>query len=205
METNGLEGTIPDLFILESLTEEDVLMGRREGEKIADILRIAGKDPKYYYFTDFAELEHLIALFEMSGYRYLHFSSHANNQNISSTNESIHYDDFAEYFKNKLNRRRLFFSACAIGNRNFVDSISRSNPQIHSIMAPSVNIEFSHAIATWSAFYLSMFSRNPRAMKKSDIIKTIELFCELFPYEFFYASHNITSNKWKYHSFQKKL
>lgn len=192
--------SIPDVFILESLDADDVRLGLREGEKIADILRIVGKDPKYYYFTNFSELEYLLALFELSGYRYLHFSTHGNEQGIASTQDYVSYSKFARYLKDRLNKKRLFFSACAVGNQKFVDSIAEFNPDIRSIMAPSRNIEFSHSIATWSAFYLSMFNRNSEGMNGDDIIETIDAFCKIFPYEFFYASRSSEDRDWRVHT-----
>lgn len=193
--------SVPDVFILESLDGKDERAGRLEGERISNILRLAGKNPKYYYFHSFEELEYALSLFKLSGYRYLHFSTHANSTQVASFMELISYSEFADYFDGVLDRRRLFFSACQIGNENFAKAIADRNPEIHSIAAPSVDVEFSQSIAAWSAFYLSMFAKNEKAMSGKKIQETLDLISQLFPIKFFYASHIIKRNEWKYYSF----
>lgn len=118
----------------------------------------ATKNPKYHYFQGERELPHLVALFRESQYRYLHISCHGSQTEIFTTNGAMSYARFAQFFSGHLRLRRLVVSACELGNNMFVDLIAASNKGMHSIVAPAQTIQYDHAAAIWSAFYVSMFS-----------------------------------------------
>jgi hypothetical protein len=160
------------------------------------MLRLAGKNPKYYYYQSKEELPHLIGLFRQSQYRYLHISSHASETHIGTTNGSVTYADFAKFFAGHLPLRRLFFSACQVGNENFVSAMATVNKGMHSIVAPAESIQFDHAAALWSSFYISLFSENEKAMKHSGIEKRLTALTSLFPVDFFFAAFDSKNNKW---------
>jgi hypothetical protein len=202
-DTNSKTKSIADVFIFESLTIEDEASSRFEGLKLADMLRLAGKNPKYYYFQSFAELTHLIALFRESGYRYLHISSHASATHISSAYESISYSEFAAYFNGQLKSRRVFVSACQIGNKEFVEALSARNKGMHSVAAPRIDIQFDHAAALWSAFYISMFSEDGAKMNSTNIQKRLEIMMYLFPVEFFLATFSPKKREWRYYNLSR--
>src|SRR6266481_2960498 len=107
-----IQHTVPEVFIFESLSKQDERAKRYEGQLLSDMLRLSGKNPKYFYFQSEAELPHLIGLFRQSQYRYLHISSHASDTEIGTTNGSLTYKAFAGHFAGHLKLRRLFFSAC---------------------------------------------------------------------------------------------
>jgi hypothetical protein len=162
--------TIPDVFIFETLNQEDEEAKRYEGQLLADILRLSGLNPKYYYFQSPDELPHLIGLFRQSRYRYLHISAQASPAEIATSDCNLSYAEFAEYFSGHLSLRRLFVSACAAGNRDFVHEIRSRNRGMHSIVAPTKDIQFDHAAAMWASFYVSIFSDNPdNRIKTRDI------------------------------------
>lgn len=198
-----IQHTIPEVFIFESLSRADEEAKRFEGQILADMLRLAGKNPKYYYFQSEEELPHLLGLFRQSKYRYLHISAHASNTVIGTTNGSISYKKFANIFNGHLQLRRLFFSACQVGNQNFVDVISEKNKGMHSVVAPAEDIQFDHAAAIWSTFYISMFSENGKSMKRSGIEKRIKALTSLFPVDFFFAAYSADKDNWKCQTIKK--
>lgn len=194
----GKPQTIPEVFILESLDKEDEKKRRFEGQVLSDMLRLAGKNPKYFYFQSKDEIPHIINLFKQSKYRYLHFSSHASTTHIHTTEDEITYANFALLFQNSLKLKRLFFSACQIGNEPFVKAIAAENKGMHSIVAPAQDIQFDHAAALWSTFYISMFSENKSAMNRIQIAKRIKALTSLFPVDFFFAAYNAKHDAWEY-------
>lgn len=193
-----IQHTKPEVFVIESLDKDDEDANRYEGRILCDMLRLAGKNPKYFYYQSKDELPHLVGLYRQSQYRYLHLSCHASDSVVGTSAESLTYQDFAAYFDGHLQLRRLFCSACQLGNKSFVTAISAVNKGMHSIVAPACDIQFDHAAAIWASFYVSAFSENGKAMKGSDIKKRFEYLTKLFPVEFFFASYQANRDMWKY-------
>lgn len=158
MSTLRKSDTVPQVFIVESLELDDEAKGRREGEVLAAVLRMCGKEPLYYYIRTKAELELMAKRFEDSGYRYLHISCHSDGKTLETTLDSVNYEEFSEIFQGKLKNRRLFVSACGAGNEFFAELIVKKNQEVISIAAPSTDIRFDHAVAFWSSFYVKIFS-----------------------------------------------
>ncbi len=100
--------TIADVFIIESLTKTDEVKHRYEGQRLAELLRLSGKNPKYFYFQSKSELPHLLKLFKISDYRYLHVSCHASSDIVATTNENLSHAEFAKIFKGYLKLKRVF-------------------------------------------------------------------------------------------------
>jgi hypothetical protein len=193
-----IHDTIPDVFIFESLDQDDEQSKRFEGQLLSDILRLSGLNPKYYYFQSKHELPHLVGLFRQSCYRYLHLSAHASSTHIATSEDNLTYDEFALYFKGHLPLRRLFVSACQAGNLQFADAIRSLNKGMHSIVAPTKEIQFDHAAAMWASFYVSIFSDNPAAkIKGKDIEERLTALKSLFPVEFYLATYDARRDKWK--------
>lgn len=203
--------TIADVFIIESLRLEDERNNRFEGRRLAELLRLSGKNPKYFYFQSKNEIPSLLKLFELSKYRYLHVSCHASSTRVCTTNENLNYIEFSSLFNNKLKLKRIFFSACELGNPLFNEMlVAQNNKGMHSIIAPSSEIYFDHAAAIWGAFYVSVFSRNPDSMNGRDIESRIETLCSLFPVEFHSSRYLSKSDKWihkeiKHKSFEQNV
>lgn len=192
-----IQNTKPEVFILESLSSKDENAKRFEGRVLEEMLRLAGKNPKYYYFQSKEELTHLAGLYRQSQYRYLHISSHASDSTIGLTNDTLTYEEFSAYFSGHLKLRRLFFSACQAGNRRFIDAIKTNNKGMHSLVAPAEDIQFDHAAALWSAFYVSMFTTSENSMKHSHIKDKLQSLAGLFPVDFYFASYFAKSDSWK--------
>lgn len=174
------DGTVPEVFIIESLSLTDETKERHEGAVLAAILKICRKKPLYYYIRTRAELEVLAKEFEASGYRYLHISCHGGDTSLETTLDVISYQDFAQIFKNRLNGRRLFVSACSAGNEMFAELVGAKNKDINSIAAPAEDIRFDHAVAFWSAFYVKLFSINKKSMTSDRIAEVLKSLATLF-------------------------
>jgi len=191
-----IQKSTPEVFILESLSFKDEEAQRNEGRILCDILRMCGKTPKYFYFRTEVELIELVTLFRNSGYRYLHISAHGSAAGINTTLGDITYARFAEIFGGHLNNRRIFLSACSVGNDLCGKCMQAANKGMYSIAAPAGDIEFRHAAALWSALYVRMFSLDSGGMKSKEIHHALTQMCGLFDIRFFWSYHDSKNNKW---------
>jgi len=192
------DGTVPEVFIIESLTLTDEKKERREGAVLAAILKMCGKNPLYYYIRTRAELEHIAKEFDASGYRYLHVSCHGGDNSLKTTLDSISYQEFAKIFSERLNGRRLFVSACSAGNEKFADLVGAKNPGMNSVAAPVDNIDFDLAVALWSAFYVKVFSLNAKSMNSDRIAKVLGPLAALFDAPIHWTRRSKTKGKWNH-------
>jgi hypothetical protein len=165
---------------VESLGLADEAGERREGAVLAAVLKMCGKNPLYYYIRTKAELELMAKEFEDSGYRYLHISCHGGKRSLELTLDSVSYQEFARIFRRRLSNRRLFVSACSAGNELFAETVSAKNNDLKSIAAPSNDIQFDHAVAFWSSFYVKTFSLNADSMNSDRIVGVLGPLAELF-------------------------
>lgn len=198
-----MDNNVSDVFIIESLGAIDEDKHRHEGLQLAQLLRLSGKNPKYFYFQSKEELPHLLELFKLSGYRYLHISCHASLEKIETTNDMISYYEFAKICKDYLKLRRVFFSACELGNHLFSSCLAATNKGMHSIVAPAEKIRFEHAAAIWSAFYISIFSKNEESMSAYDIKETVKILCSLFPVDFHISTYLPYNDTWDHITINK--
>lgn len=192
----AIQLTDPEVFIVESLKKKDVAKGRLEGQLISDMLRIAGKSPKYYYFESKEELQHLVGLFRASKCRFLHVSVHANSESIEIGEGELKYDEFAEMFRDHLKLRRLFVSACEVGNSKFVDAVASRNKGMHSIVAPVDVVRLDKSSAFWTSFYISVFSRKYYNMRHADVRRHLGLLSKLFDVNMYMASYSPKPDSW---------
>lgn len=174
------DGSVPEVFIIESLTLADENKERREGAVLASILRMCEKKPLYYYIRTRAELVHIAEEFEASGYRYLHISCHGSDDSLETTLDSVSYKDFAQIFKERLDKKRLFVSACSSGNELFAELVAAKSPEILSVAAPADDITFDIAVALWSAFYVKVFDINPKSMNSYRLAEVLRQLSMLF-------------------------
>jgi hypothetical protein len=190
--------TFPEVFILESLTVQDERSGRFEGRVLADVLRMCGKSPEYFYFRTEQELVELAKEFRRSGYRFLHLSCHGNGEEVATTYGNVSYKRFAEIFAGHLQNRRLFVSACEVGNELFGTMVASRNRGMYSIASPGVTISFDKAVALWSALYVHLFSVNANHVKAKDIQDALESLCHLFDLPFMFSIYHAEKNDWEH-------
>lgn len=186
--------TVPEVFIIESLTLDDEAEGRHEGYIISNMLRLAGKkETKYFYLRTEKELENIIDVFDECKYRYLHISCHADENGIETTFDSMHYGRLGEMLSPCLDRRRVFVSACKMATRNFAREILPKTG-CYSLIGPKNDIRFDDAAAFWVSFYHLMFKANDHGMMRSEIRKRIMQLSAIFQEPInYYTSHTKVS------------
>jgi hypothetical protein len=195
-------GTVAEVFIIESLSLIDEAKERHEGEVLANVLRMCGKKPLYYYIRTKAELEMLAEEFEASGYRYLHLSCHGGDTTIETTIDSVPYVEFAQMFDGRLKHRRLFASACGAGNQMFAELVGARNKGMHSVAGPSEEMQFDHAVAFWSAFYVKAFSVNRNSMNARDIPEIMKPLVSLFGTPIHWSRYSNKKDVWSHELLQ---
>ena len=189
-------GTVAEVFIIESLTLRDERKQRHEGAVLASVLKMCGKSPMYFYIRTKAELEHLAEEFDASGYRYLHLSCHGNDTTLDTTLDPISYGEFATIFKDRLKGRRLFVSACSAGNVLFAETVGGKNSELISVAAPAEDIDFDDAVAFWSAFYVKTFKRNAKSMNSNVVGDTLKALAVFFKAPIHFSKRHKDTKKW---------
>lgn len=175
------DGGFPEVFIIESLSVEDEIVGNYEGLRLAQTLRLAGLTPKYYYIHDEKELELVVPLFVQSRYRYLHLSCHGLDGELKLKDGTLSCERFAEIFAGALHLRRLFVSACSMGKRDLVDAIHKTSKGAHSVIAPMVEIYFDHAGVIWSSLYVALLERDKGNVQHETILECMRTLVNLYP------------------------
>lgn len=195
-------GTVAEVFIVESLSLIDEGKNRHEGEVLANVLRMCGKKPLYYYIRTKAELAMLAEEFEASGYRYLHLSCHGGDMTIETTIDPVPYVEFAQMFEGRLKHRRLFASACGAGNQMFAELVGAKNKGMNSVAGPSQEMQFDHAVAFWSAFYVKAFSVNKNSMNARDIVGIMRPLAGLFGTPIHWSRYSNKKESWSHEEIQ---
>lgn len=166
------------VFIIESLKLEDEQVDRRDGLILKDILDLCKIPCIYFYIRTAKELGEIINEFELSEYRYLHFSCHANATQIELTFEKLLFGDFADLIKHHLEERRVFISACEASNFEFAKTLIPSSKCFSLIGSPNT-INFDKAAVLWSSFYHLMYESNKKSMKQPGIKKVLQELVDL--------------------------
>jgi hypothetical protein len=150
-------GTVPELFIIESLRLDDEEQGSQEGEILARMLRLSGKEKtKYFYIRTERELDEIIDLFDESRYRYLHISCHADRKGMATTFDNISHVELGRKLESCLEGRRVFVSACEMANETLAGALLKKTG-CYSLIGPAKEIGFDDAAAFWISFYHLMF------------------------------------------------
>lgn len=200
-----IQETFPEVFILESLTVVDERKKRFEGRVLANVLRMCGKSPEYFYFRTEQELGELIIEFRRSGYRFLHLSCHGNDTDIATTYGNVPYARFAEIVAGHLQNRRLFVSACEVGNKLFSDLVTARNRGMYSIASPRVAIPFDKAVALWSSLYVHTFSVDAEFVKAKHIQEALDSLCSLFNIPFMFSVYHPDRDRWEHREVKGRM
>lgn len=182
--------TFPDVFIIESLDSVDESYNLYEGRILSDTLRLSAKDPKYFYYQTIEELTSLAALFEASHFRYLHVIMHADVDKVFIGGDELSYEEFFMPFIGKLQGKRLFCSACLLGNKDFATAAINANDKISSIVAPCDTIRFDVSAAFWAGFYTACFVENEDSMTDSMVMEKVNDLSRVFDLDLFVATNN---------------
>jgi hypothetical protein len=185
--------TIPEVFIIESLLPDDIANGRREGDLIARILRMGGRNPEYRYVESRAKFDSAIADFAMGNYRYLHISSHGADDHFLFQFGEMYFNQFGPIVHNLLLNKRVFVSACeAVNHENHeLANVVLRNTGCYSLIGSAEPINFDDAAMFWSTFYYLAFQNQEETKFKRDLIVGIlRKLTELYPVKMNYYSYS---------------
>ena len=160
--------TKPRVFIIESLKFSDEKNNRFEGKFLSQILHLAGKKSKYYYFRTENELRRLLKMFNKCDYRYLHLSCHGTSTTLHTTLDKISFSQFGEIVEPYLENKRLFISACEVVNMNLAEAVIPASGCL-SIIGPDIDINFDDAAIIWASFYRLAFREGPTKMTRDTV------------------------------------
>lgn len=186
-----IPATLPEVFIIESLHKNDT-EDNHDGKKLYESLKFVGRNPKYFRVSNRFELSRIIDIFKNSKYRFLHISCHASKNTISLTEEDLSYKDFSELFTGAFTQHRIFFSACELGNQQFMGKLFADHwGKLHSVVAPKTTIQFYHAHSFWLSFYTSTLQyKKGEAMTAKTLLELVSKLMELFPVQMAVAVFN---------------
>jgi len=156
---------VPEVFIIETCTSQDVTKDLRDGYKLKCYLESSGIDkrPKYRFVFDVDDLKTAIREFFYSHYKYLHVCCHGSKSSIQIGNkDQLSYDTFAKLFSGALDRRRVTFSACQLGNVDFVKEFFSFNKTLHSLIASVPTTASYDMLLLWAGVYQKMYLSNLR-------------------------------------------
>lgn len=189
--------TTPDVFIIESLRFENEEAGHPEGHFISHILRLAGRQAKYYYIRTRKEFEEILDKFEDSEFRYLHLSCHANKNGIELTLDDLSIDELAELLRPVIDKRRVFLSACQLATPKLATALMRGN-ECYSVIGPSRTIDVDETALFWASVYHIMFRDEAKSMKRKDLRACVAKTSALFGVKMRYFSRDENSEDgWK--------
>lgn len=173
-----MDSTKSGVFIIESLSLSDESDGRTEGRMLQEMLRLLEIRSEYRYIRTLRELAVMAEGFRKEpSFRYLHLSCHGNKSGVGLTLDTVPFDELGKAL-GKLEKRRLFISACSACNDRLADSLRPTS--LLSVIGPSMNISFDDAAIFYASFYHIMFNTNRKNMKNDQVRITLEKLTELF-------------------------
>ena len=170
--------TMPEVFIIESLLQDDHQEGRCEGDLISRILTMGGRKPIYRYTETRQAFKDAIQEFGNSEYRYLHISSHGAEDHFLFQFGEIYFTEFNGLIKPILNDRRVFISACeAVNHKNheLANAVLRDTG-CYSLIGSAEEINFDAAAIFWANFYYLAYKdqgEDESVTIKRDLIRTL--------------------------------
>jgi hypothetical protein len=184
--------TIPEVFIIESLLPDDIANGRREGDLIARILRMGGRNPKYRNIKTLIGFKRALAEFSRSNYRYLHISSHGAKDHFLFHFDVMYFNQFRGLIRNILLHKRVFISACeAVSHKNHdLANVLLRDTGCYSLIGSAEPIDFDDAAMFWSTFYYLAYQKQEQETKFSRnlIVSILRILTELYPVKMNYYS-----------------
>lgn len=188
--------TIPNVFIVESMSFEDEKYGDFEGDIIAKILRLSGIGHRYEYVRTSREFFHYLDEFKKSNFRYLHISCHGRSSAIKTTFDIVKVDELIMHLENVLDKKRLFLSSCSIGNSKFAAKLF-NNSTCYSVIGCDKKVSQKESAIFWASFYYKMFNRERNSFIKHDELKLLlKALLKIYtiPLKFFHVSKESNLN-----------
>jgi hypothetical protein len=178
---------LPEVYIIESLSKQDIKEKRLEGKLISQILRMGKRKPKYRFVKTRSQLIEATEEFAKSQYRYLHLSCHGNSNKFRFYFGDIGFRQFAKFMHDKLENRRIFISTCKSVNMNLAKLIIPRS-KCNSIIGPFEPIRFDDAAIIWVSYYYLAFKNEQTVMDRKLIIKTLTCLTKLYQINLNYFS-----------------
>jgi len=148
------------VFIVESLRGGDYF----DGENLSEILGLSKIRNIYREIHDKDHFIKAINEFKESNLRYLHISCHSDLDGIEINGEEITNSKLSVIFRNKINKKRIFLSACKGGNRNMATAIAKCAGQ--SLIGTPIDLYFDKAALFWPSFYHVINCADKKKMNK---------------------------------------
>jgi hypothetical protein len=185
-------------FIIESLLPGDKVNGHCEGDLIARILKMGGRNPKYRYVATQLGFKRALRDFSRSNYRYLHISCHGADDHFLFEFGAMYFNQFALLVKDLLATRRVFISACeAVSHENheLANAVLRDTGCI-SLIGSAESIDFDDAAIFWSTFYYLAYKAQGEItkIKRDLLINLLKKLTTLYPVKMNYYSINKKKN-----------
>jgi hypothetical protein len=123
--------------------------------------------------------------------------TNANYEAISLVNEKILYEDLSLLFKDKLNKKRVFMSACKAGNLELAQELIINN-KAYSVIGSPISLDFDNFLLFWASLY-KLINRKEEKVDKMDkkaLIDNIKKCCDLFSVPINYYSFIRNEKKW---------
>jgi hypothetical protein len=184
--------TKPEVFIIESLRFKDEKDKTFEGEILSKILALSGKTCEYYYIRTQRELGHVLKLFALSGYRYLHLSCHGSSTGMATTLDSLTFPELAQLATPHLDGRRLFISACSMVNDRLARAIMPQS-RCSSILGPTQTVNFDDAAILWASLYHVLFAEDATAIKRQTLTIKAQEVADMYRVKLRYFTRDSTS------------
>lgn len=162
------------VFIIESLEDDEYF----DGKVLEGILKLSGVKVEYRRVYDKKELKNQLEEFSEGGFRYLHISSHATDQTLNLSHDTVFYEEFEKLIENKVADKRIFLSACDAGNRNFASIIIRHGA--YSVIGSPIGLRFDKAALFWASFFHVVNEIDTLTMKRDDINSVLKSCVKLF-------------------------
>lgn len=189
--------SVPQVFIIESLSIQDELDERYDGRIIRDTLRLSGFQPAYYYVRTKREFIEAVSLFQKSHYRYLHLSMHGYEDGLELTSEALDKAEITKILEGKLKNRRLFLSACRVGSGFLPTLLKASNKGAYSILSAVDDIPFSTSCALWCSLYTKLFSEKADGIKRKQLIQHLTELTRFFGIRLSLSIYKANEDNWE--------
>jgi len=184
--------TKPEVFIIESLSDDDLQNNRCEGDLIKRILEMGGREPVYYYVKTRQEFKDALQEFNNNEYRYLHISSHGAEDHFLFHFDAMFFNEFRSLVKPILKGKRVFISACDTVNHvnHELANVILRDTECVSLIGSAEPINFDDAAMFWSTFYYLAYQGQGDVIKvtRDQIVTILRKLTNLYPVELNYYS-----------------
>jgi hypothetical protein len=175
------------IYIIESLRAGDYF----DGENLSEILKLSNIRNKYREVLSKEDFIDAIRDFKKSNLRYLHLSCHSDLDGIEINREEITNKELSDIFRNRIDGKRLFLSACQGSNRKMATVVISKCGGLSLIGTP-IDLFFVKAALFWPSFYHVINNIDNRKMNKKSLSSALKKCVDLFeiPINYYHKIEN---------------